>query len=259
MADTIFPSTETFLVTWLGGSCGAFITSLVYQFAVKPVDNFAFSKFGHAHGIALDECVKNWRNINSVHYADLYEKKISVFSSVDPLISSQPLILYDHVVPNLDDLFTKYPLCKNIVIEMDERTINRVQGNLFFKTLVQEFPKSLTVWEDLQHKHSYFKDYPDPRDVPVELSERYIKEWSRCWPFADVEFFMNDFPIPEKYKNNLFHINVYDIIHNRDIVLETLSNITNKPIVPSIIQYYDAYLAKQEELVKTHMPWLDDK
>ena len=35
---------------------------------------------------------------------------------------------------------------------MDERTINRVQGNLFFKTLVQEFPKSLTVWEDLQHK-----------------------------------------------------------------------------------------------------------
>jgi hypothetical protein len=42
-------------------------------------------------------------------------------------------------------------------------------------------------------------------------------------------------------------------------VLETLSKITNKPIVPSIIEYYDAYLAKQEELVKAHMPWLHDK
>ncbi len=168
-------------------------------------------------------------------------------------------ILYDHVVPNLDDLFTKYPLCKNIVIEIDERTVNRVQGNLFFKTLVQEFPMSLAVWEDTQNKHPYFKDYPDPRDVPVELSERYIKQFGNNWPLLDAEFFTNSFPVPEQYKNNVFYINVYDIIHNRDIVLETLSNITNKPIVPSTIQYYDAYLVKQEELVKTHMPWLDDK
>ena len=142
---------------------------------------------------------------------------------------------------------------------MDERTVNRVQGNLFFKTLVQEFPKSLTVWTDLQNKHPYFKEYADPKDVPVELSERYIKEWGRRWPFVNVEFFMNDFPVPEQYKNNLFHVNVYDIIHNRDIVLDTISKITNKPILPSIVEYYDAYLEKQEELVKTHMPWLDDK
>jgi hypothetical protein len=256
----VFPNTETYLVTWLGGSCGAFITSLVYQFVVSPIDDFTFSKFGHAHGVALDKCVGNWKNINSVRYADFYEEKVSVFSSVDPLISSRPLILYDHLVPNLDELFTKYPLCKNIVIEMDKRTVNRVQGNLFFKTIVQEFPKSLKVWEDLQRKYpSYFKEYADPKDVPVELSERYIREWGSRWPFPNVEFFMADYAIPEQYKNNLFHINVYDIIHNRDLVLETISKITNKPILPNIIQYYDAYLAKQDVLVKTHMPWLDDK
>ena len=27
-----FPETPTFAVTWMGGSCGAFVTSLVYQF-----------------------------------------------------------------------------------------------------------------------------------------------------------------------------------------------------------------------------------
>jgi hypothetical protein len=88
---------------------------------------------------------------------------------------------------------------------------------------------------------------------------KYIKEWGRCWPLPNSEFFTRDFPIPEQYKNNIFHINVYDIIHNRDLVLELISKITNKPILPSIVQYYDAYLTKQEELVKTHMPWLDDK
>jgi hypothetical protein len=255
----IFPSTETYLITWLGGSCGAFITSLVYQFVVKPVDDFAFSKFGHAHGIALDECIKNWNRIIPVVHSDLYKEKISVFSSVDPICPSQPLILYDHLIPNLDELFTKYPLCKNIVIEMDKRTVNRVQGNLFFKTLVQEFPKSVEVWKNLQNKHPYFKDYTDPKDVPIELSERYIREWGSRWPFPNIEFFMADYVIHEQYKNNLFHINVYDIIHNRDLVLETISKITNKPILPNIVKYYDAYLAKQDELVKTQMPWLDDK
>ena len=258
----VFPNTETYLVTWMGGSCGAFITSLVYQLVMNEpvlVDDFVFSKFGHAHGASLDKCVRYWNNIGSVRYAELYKEKIPVFLAVDPLISSYPLILYDHVVPDLDELFTKYPLCKNIVIEIDKRTSNRVQGNLFFKTMVQEFPGSLESWKKLQQEHSYLNKYDDPNDVPIEVSKRYIKQFGSNWPLMNAEFFTSSYNIPEQYKENVFHINVYDIIHNRDLVLESISKITNKPILPSIIQYYDAYLAKQEELVKAHMPWLHDK
>ena len=257
----VFPNTETYLVTYMGGSCGTFITSLVYQFVMnEPVTGFAFSKFGNAHEISsINDYGKNWKNINaSVNYADLLNKKVSRFSAVNPLISSQPLILYDHVVPNLDELFTKYPLCKNIVIEIDKRTSNRVQGNLFFKTLVENFPKSLERWKKIQQEHSYLNEYDDPNDLPIELSERYIKQFSSHWPLPNTAFFTSSYNIPEQYKENIFYINVYDIIHNRDMVLETLSKITNKPILTSIIEYYNAYLAKQEELVKTHMPWLDE-
>lgn len=255
----VFPDTETYNVTWLGGSCGAFITALIYQFVVKPTDNFTFSKFGHAHGTSLDECERNWKNINSIKFPELYNKKIPVFLTVDPIIPSKSLILFGHTPPDLDELHKKYPLCKSIVIEIDKRTINRVQGNLFFKTLVENFPGSMAVWTDLQNKHPYFRDYSDPRELPIELSERYIKDWGKLWPFINATFFTSDFPIPEKYQSNVFHINVYDIIYNQDFVLETISKITSKPIVPSIVQYYNAYLSKQEELVKAHMPWLDDK
>ena len=93
----IFPNTETYMVTWLGGSCGAFITSLVYQFVVKPTDNFTFSKFGNAHGTALNDCERNWRHINSMEFRELYRAKVPIFLAVDPIKSSSPLIMFVHI------------------------------------------------------------------------------------------------------------------------------------------------------------------
>ena len=72
-------------------------------------------------------------------------------------------------------------------------------------------------------------------------------------------FYNDDYPVPEEYKNNVLRIRFYDLIHNSNLVLNQLSALTNKPILPGVEQFYAKYLEAQDTLVKTKMPWLDDK
>ena len=70
-------------------------------------------------------------------------------------------------------------------------------------------------------------------------------------------FNKNNFP--EQYKNNIFYIDFYDIIHNMPKVLSQLSEITGKPVTSFLEAQALNYQLKQVELINSKLPWIDDK
>lgn len=250
-----FPDTPTYGVTWMGGSCGAFITSLVYQFLNVSLSKYQFSKYGNAHSVALDDCERNWRSVDG----KLYEQTEPIYKIINPLFKSRPLILFGHLIPDFDGLFYKYPRCKQIIVTVDNRMVERMNGNFFFKTVCETFPGSIPQWEIIKNTHPYLAEYEDPRTLPIDVAREYIINCSHQWPLQGAEFFTDEYLIPDEYVSKVIRIKLYDLIHNQNVVLETLSAATESEIRPDIIKYYQSYLDTQSELVKTKMPWLDDK
>ena len=56
---------------------------------------------------------------------------------MDPKNPDKILILYDHVLPNWDQLLNVFPKCKNVIVTSDQDDSELITGNLFFKQLIQ--------------------------------------------------------------------------------------------------------------------------
>ena len=95
---------EVYLVNFLGGTCGNFISGLVSNLAydIDPINSF--SKFGNAHGSLLTHNQRTSRNYNM--------NKDAIYNHATPINPYLPLVMMDHVVPTWEDLFLKYPSCK---------------------------------------------------------------------------------------------------------------------------------------------------
>lgn len=250
---------ETYLVNWLGGTSGAFLTSLLHQIVTKPLteEEIIFSENGNSHKVA-DKREYNIR-INPKWEVQKNATDVPVYLKQCHRNQSKPLVMVDHNIPIYEDLFNRFPECKNIVVTRSKDMLFRLRGNMFFKNTCEGFPGNKEFWEGIRILHESIADYEDPRDVPIEKAEIFIKELCRQWPEHNHMFYNDDYPVPEEYKNNVLRIRFYDLIHNSNLVLNQLSALTNKPILPGVEQFYAKYLEAQDTLVKTKMPWLDDK
>lgn len=239
----VFPDTEVYCISWPGGSCGAFVSMCIYNLVVKEVE-IQLSVNGHAHN-------------NQVVLYDNYEYSGDP-TLVDPKDINTPLILVDHNELNIDLIFTKFPKCKIIYTTVEQIMIPRLIGNLFFKNLCEfQGLREDPDWEKLKINNPYMKEYTHPKHVPLELVKRYIL--SAAADHLLPKYSLSSYTPPHEHAENIFFINFYDIIHNITKVLKQLSFITQKPITQFLVDQANKYVQKQEELVKTKMPWLDDK
>ena len=130
---------------------------------------------------------------------------------------------------------------------------------MFFKNTCEGFPGNKDYWEGVRLVNSVVAEFKDPNDIPIEIAETFIKEISTPILSNNGAFFNEDYIHPEEYKDNIVQVSFYDIIHNSTNVLQQLSDATNKPITPEIELFYEKYLEAQDKLIKTKMPWLNDK
>jgi hypothetical protein len=254
-----YSNSEVYLINWLGGTSGAFITGLLDQFVNEPIssEEIVFSDSGHAHDFT-DNRLKNTM-IDSAWEVRENSNDIPVYMMCRPIDSTKPLILVDHNIPVYEDLFQIFPKCKVIIITRSKQMLPRLKGNMFFKNTCEGFPGNKEYWDSIRELHDSVSIYQDPNEVPIEVAEEFIKSISEQWPDNNGLFFNEDFIDPNQYKDNIFRISFYDIIHNSNSVLQQLSVITNKPISPELELFYEKYLETQDNLIKTKMPWLDDK
>ena len=257
MTTNTFPDSEVYLINWLGGTSGAFISAIVDQFINDSVDEIVFSRNGNVHDYTGDRNFNlkinpTWRIRDDSSDTHSYKKFV-------PEDSTKPSIMIDHNIPAYEDLFEVFPKCKIILITRSTQMSPRLSGNMFFKNTCDGFPVTKNYWEGIRLLHTSVAEFEDPNDVPIEIAEEFIKEISTPISSSNRNFFDEDYIHPEEYKDNIVQVSFYDIIHNSTNVLQQLSDATNKPITPEIELFYEKYLEAQDELVKTKMPWLDDK
>jgi hypothetical protein len=248
-----FPTTETFLIDWLGGTSGAFITMLMYNI-LFPSDQveIAPSKYGHAH--TNQNIISN----TLYNFNELFDNNWKhPYNFIDPRYPEKSLILFDHEVPELDKFFNKYPIGKIIIVKLDEKMIPLLHANLFYKTIIEfDYTKRKNdYWEAIKERKHYLKEYDFPHDVPEGLIQQFLTDISNSYIIN--KYYSNRYVPPKEYSDRIYFIDFYDIIFNKTKVLTQLSDITNRPITDFVNEQYDIYLEKQKELMNTKLSWID--
>jgi hypothetical protein len=125
-------NTEVYVVWYGPGTCGSFISTLIYDF-LYGASNISIGNRGDAHDRKI-MCEKNWdrKGVNSQPgLTDDYE--------IFPLDPDMPLIMSGHYEPNLKKLFYRYPKCKLIHIESTFKDLPRIEKNLMFKLGIEKY------------------------------------------------------------------------------------------------------------------------
>ena len=132
-------------------------------------------------------------------------------------------------------------------------------GNFFFKTIAEWYNSEIND-SRLQYWNNLKNEYPEllnginqPNDIPPHAGKIILDSNSK---YMTVEPFTFDFKIPDPYINNIFLFPLSDLIYDKFTVITKLESITGRKADPKIIEGYVKYLNKQEELVKTKMPWV---
>lgn len=232
MVVDCFPTTNTYLICWLTGTNGGFITSLVGMFLNK-INKIHIGEYGSAHWNLNIERF-NWNRIKRNVYLKQHLNKTPVYEFITPDNIRLDLILFQHLEVDFDKLFSIYPKCKVIIIKVDEKDVEIVVTN-YMKKFVLEGSKL--------SDHGY-KRY-------IDLLKSYnLKDF-------DLDFLIKEntknFKLPNFYnskneviRDNVYTINFSDITSNPDKVLGQLSQITSKPITNSIKENYTNYINLQQ-------------
>jgi len=251
-----YEKTEVYLVTWQGGTCGAFITTLVNNllFGEPSASNVVFSENGNSH--------PNHRNTNWTNkFSDkLYTQNVDhIYTHIIPIDSNKPLILFDHLIPNWEKLFSIFPNAKHVKITYSKNLVPLIEANLFYKYTIEEIkdydsPETLKLWEKFKENKfpNVFDNIKNFNDITPDILEKLFSKSSHN-PIHP--YYSDDSTIPLRYTEKVFKIKMYDILTAKDIVLDQLSNITGKQPTIDINYIYDQYLLKQDELLRTKIPW----
>ena len=247
------PNTKAYLVNWLGGSCGAFVTTLLQTFVNNKIRINTVSEHGNAHD-NLKPVNQNWdTNSSGTYFTNLHFNKDPIHDYIVPKNPNSTIILYDHVIPNWDRLFTTFPKCKNLIVTIEDDDAELVSGNLFVKNTAQYFPVSIATWVDIKNNHLCMKSYDNPNDVSVDDLKTFIQDCAGGYKVEPYYSGLMDYP------EQVFTVKMKDIYSNPNEVLSMISEITEEPIEANYIEWYNEYLTKQQELLATKMPWLLDK
>jgi hypothetical protein len=246
-----FPDTETYYVVWLGGTSGAFISMCLYNMTTKETE-IVLSEHGNAH--------INQKLINN-NYLITNEGSGKIYNCVSPKFKNVPLIFVDHEpIIEFDKLFTRYPKCKVIIVHVHDKMIERLLGNMYYKNWcdLDYVSGSSGMWGKIRARE--MSEYDDPKDVPMELVKNFLQKMASVYIKDNKDpFFFSKGNLPEEYKNSIFYIDFYDIIHNMHKVLSQLSDITGRPVSKFLEEQALNYQLKQVELVNSKLPWIDDK
>jgi hypothetical protein len=114
---------DVYLVNWMGGTSGAFVSALLNQFIHGPLldEEIEFSEYGDSHGVS-DRYQTNIKIIEGVEYIP---HVIPVYESIVPLDTDKPFVMLDHAEPDYDKLFSLYPTCKNIIVTLSEKMLQK--------------------------------------------------------------------------------------------------------------------------------------
>jgi hypothetical protein len=126
-----YPSTDTYIIFYSQGTCGAFISSLIYEFLIEPDRIIPISERGDAHKRA-NYYTSNWR-LQRNQPGNFFPN----FKNITPINPHIPLIIQQHELPQGEEdykfIFQKFPKNQLIFISYKENNIPIIEKNIDYK------------------------------------------------------------------------------------------------------------------------------
>ena len=254
-----FPNTDCYLVTYVGGSCGGLITTLLSSLVLDKDICCVPTIAGNSHD-GLDMAQGTWDNDSMRNYYQNDHLNVdNVYLYAKPAKIESPIILFDHrPIDDYNTLTKVYPKFKQIVITFEEKDCPQINYNLFTKFTCHYFENNNTSWIGLRHdfldympEETWINQYDNPNDLLK--NKEHLKIYANTmWPKEK-----DDSPADEnyseertniragEYNNQIFYIKFEDIMRQPSVVLSQLATITGKDITPNIENYYNDWLQKQ--------------
>jgi hypothetical protein len=242
----IFPDTEAYTVSYLPGTSGSFICMLIAEFT-NTLNQVEFSKNGNAH------VTRNGTNqVLDLNFDKTTLKDGQLFSrflETNPENPELPIILTEHYVIDHDLFFEKYPKGKVLYIQIDpmkDRLL--IEANFYFKVQVDSYHE-IPYWHQLwqQESPTYFNGAKDPFDPSItsDMIQKLIMDRAnKHQQVTDYPFKIGDMVDI----TNVTLIQFSDILSSKQTTLETISNLTNRPIPISAYAIYDQYIEAQKSI-----------
>ena len=260
-----YPNTKAYCIIFHPGSSGNFIKTLIYSFYYPNQINFDY-KDGNAHYEVsidvenkierlghhnLEKLIAQDRSKNAINrhkYLNLAFKKLyQPYDLSEPINSDKPVLFTTHALINFDNYKAMYPKGKIIIITNTSEENKILRGNFFYKFLSRTYHISLeskTDWDKCREKYNFGNI--EPSEATVEQVGKYIDSAPKK--------VVNFFELLSQHKDT-YEIKFIDIVKNKNTVLETISKITELPILENTHKLYDKYVEAQIKLFKEKMPW----
>lgn len=153
----------------------------------------------------------------------------------------------EHSPPNWELMFSKFPRTKNILIKVSDDMILRVLANSHYKQLdnpvyIKKLQDSGIDVYNMGHQGVVQLTYETMVQADERIDDMFL------YPFRSKHI------VPKEYSDRVYEIELYDIIHNKEKVLDILERVTGIKPHENVYLSYENYLNKQRELI----PWLDD-
>jgi hypothetical protein len=248
---------QLYLVSYMPGCSGTFISNAIVQgMRHGKMPSYDFSDTLNAHFVP---------SLTSMRWRGKYNSRIRFIDQMMPPHNRRPIFFNEHPEPDWARLFDIFPNTKNILIQRDIRTLIRVQANFHFKIYLPEFKRNGAedtdqYWRSMQQHNPNLQNY-NIDNAPGDELLKGIECYTRVLLDTGDSFdrlcgkYNALCPIPDEYSDRVVAINYYDVIHNPELVLDTISKFIDYPITDAVVESYNSYLKQQTVL----MPWLDDK
>lgn len=236
---------DIYIVSYQNGACGAFIASLIYIWLTNRAHPLVFTQYGDAH--ENENYRENWSRVDSEVYVSNKMLKI-----LEPKHKSLPFVIREHREPNREIVKLKYPNYLNIRITTTSADYKLLTAFIFFKITLRNYNDlNPGPWSRLT-KGSYI----DPNLLNSEELKYYLSLLEESFldknPYWQEENFTKT-----SESNNEYMLKFNDIIFNKDLVLNYLSKLIEKPIIPVIEQSYKNYINANKNLINLKCPWIN--
>ena len=230
----VFPDTDVYVISYLPGCYGSFLSLLIAEFLGIKAD-VDFSAHGNAHAAfpLFNQSIKGTFDENN-------------FMNVDPIDPMKPVFISEHSSIDYQSLFIKYPRAKNLVVQIKPDDMVLMGANFYFKCKVDSFHTQTHLhseWE--QDADEIFGGAKSPFDPTVtdEMILNYIGRYKGRTVWHPFKHTSN---LPSH--SNIFSIGFDDVIKNRPHVLHTISRMTGMPTPISVYHTYDKYIQSQRPI-----------
>jgi hypothetical protein len=242
---------EFYAILFRAGSSGRFIANLVWGSIYPNKYSFTTSDYNSTHVQTPWSTTFEFKTERSIHI--WRDKKL--FDRIELL--TYPAMITAHLEVKFDDFFTKFPFGKIIMITLNEDDFFEVNSNSLLKNGFENFTSQRMDYPDKIYIVNKYKEKFGVNPVGKNFSDEFKKEI--LMPYFDsvnryrVDKSFSNVEVPEQYQSKVLLLPYSEIVNDKKLTLDNISNFINRNIPSNVIQFYDEYIDGRNQLVEKYM------